>query len=748
MDNLYQEALNLHHQQQFSAAESKYREYLSFNCHNAEVWLNLGILYYQTGSYQSALSAIANSLEIDGLNAMPYYVMGCCLERTDNIAEALEAYQDAIALDPNLLDAYNNLGNLLAQFSDISQAESVYSQAIAANPEHFGSYINLGNLLMRQNQIDRAIEVYQTALQFNPHHHDVLNNLQVALNIQKTPAYLRESAYRLYQDGRYEEAIARYQELLKTGIKNAQVYFYISDCYKSIDRIEEAILTLQEGIRHYPKADELHFPLIALLQTQGRVEEAIASAETASRLRPKNYAFKIFNYLMLPLVYSSEEEINFYRHRYELGLQSLIQETPLQNAEDRRNALAGLICITTFYLGHQGLNVLSLQRQWGIYIHEIMAANYPNLVRPLTMPSLTPDRKIRVGYVSAYLYSYSGTLWLIGWLRNCNKDAFEIYCYHTSEYVDAVTKEFQEYSHSFHHIPGDLETVCQQIISDELHILVFPEIGMDAQTLKTAGLRLAPVQCTAWGHPVTSGIPTIDYFLSSELMEPENAELHYSERLVRLPNIGVSYPKPEDIPSLEKTRSDFGLSDDAVLYLCCQAPFKYLPQYDYILAEIARQVPRSRFIFLRGGLLQERLDRAFDAVGLNAAEYCVFLNVPTRPDYLTINLLCDAFLDTFTWSGGNTSLEAIACNLPIVTCPGEFMRGRHAYSFLTMLGVTDTIARDEAEYIEIAVRLGLDPAWRRQISDRIGSRQNYLFDDPTCVQALENFYQQIVSQRY
>jgi predicted O-linked N-acetylglucosamine transferase (SPINDLY family) len=268
---------------------------------------------------------------------------------------------------------------------------------------------------------------------------------------------------------------------------------------------------------------------------------------------------------------------------------------------------------------------------------------------------------------------------------------------------------------------------------------------MNAQTVKMAGLRLAPVQCTAWGHPVTSGIPTIDYFLSSELMEPKNAQEHYSERLIRLPNIGVAYPKPEDIPTIKKSRADFGLPDEAVIYLCCQAPFKYLPQHDYIFAEIARRLPQARFVFLRGRLLSKRLERAFAEVGLKSQDYCLFLNIPKRIDYLTINLISDIFLDTLSWSGGNTSLEAIACNLPIVTCPGEFMRGRHAYAFLKMLGVTDTIAQNEAEYIDIAVKLGLDPTWRCHIAERMKARQDYLYDDKACVEALEAFYQQVVS---
>nr|WP_234711114.1 hypothetical protein [Nostoc punctiforme] len=361
------------------------------------------------------------------------------------------------------------------------------------------------------------------------------------------------------------------------------------------------------------------------------------------------------------------------------------------------------------------------------------------------MPKLQPNNKIRIGYASHYLHSYSGTLWLTGWLRYCDRKNFEIYCYYTGNEPDPITQQFQSYSDVFHHIPHNLPAACEQIIADKLHILVFPEIGMDAKTMQMAGLRLAPLQCVAWGHPVTTGLPTIDYFLSSELMEPENAQEHYSEKLIRLPNIGVSYPKPY-IPPVIKTRSDFRLEDDAVIYLCCQAPFKYLPQYDFIFAEIACRLPQAKFVFLRGTLLEPRLKRAFAAVGLNSEDYCVFLSIPERLDYLMINLLSDVYLDTFTWSGGNTTLEAIACNLPIVTCPGEFMRGRHSDSFLKMLGVTDTIAQNEAEYIEIAVKLGLDQAWRRNIAERMSQNHDRLFDDKACVTGLEAFYKEVCSK--
>ncbi|MBD2499158.1 O-linked N-acetylglucosamine transferase, SPINDLY family protein [Anabaena azotica] len=548
---------------------------------------------------------------------------------------------------------------------------------------------------------------------------------------------------RLFSQGRWQDAIASYQKLIELQQDSADIYWNLSQCYRNLNLQDDYFQTLKQGIEHYPKDGRLHFTLIIDLRRNGRTEEAIEYADKACQCLPDDYTFQLLKHLTVPSVYNNPEEIAFYRQRYTQGLQTLIAETSLNTVEEKQSALAGINRLTNFYLSYQAQNDIDLQRQYGNLVHQIMAANFPQWVVPVSMPKLQPNQKIRVGYVSHYLHSYSGTLWLTGWLKYCDRQNFEIYCYYTGNDPDAVTEKFQEYSDVFHHIPYNLPAVCEQIIADKLHILVYPEIGMNPQTMCMAALRLAPVQCVAWGHPVTTGLPTIDYFLSSELMEAENAQEHYSEKLILLPNIGVSYPKPY-IPPVCKTRADFGLSDDDVLYLCCQAPFKYLPQYDFILAEIAYRVPQAKFIFLRGTLLQERLQRAFAALGLEYRDYCVFLNIPERLDYLMINLLSEVYLDTFTWSGGNTTLEAIACNLPIVTCPSEFMRGRHSDSFLKMLGVTDTIAKNEAEYIEIAVRLGLDPNWRGEISERMSQLHERLFDDRVCVAGLEAFYQQVV----
>ncbi|EAW36725.1 tetratricopeptide repeat protein [Lyngbya sp. PCC 8106] len=743
ISQIYNEAINSHEQKQYKIAEQKYKKFLQWQPNHAEAWHQLSILYYEVENYRESVQAILKSLEIDSSIAVRHYHLGLGLERIEKYSEAITAYQTAIELDNSLVYAYQNLGNLIKQQGSLTEAEAIYRKAIEVNPNHWGSYLNLGNILLEQTHFEDAIAIYQTALTLNPEAVEVQQNLNLAEAAKENPAPIYYTfAQQYYQQGKYNKAIQFFQNYLELQPGEVELYATLSDCFNQIHQPQEAIKVLQTGTQVHPTSGQLHFSLILQLLRQGETEAAISQAETAFNYLPNDYTFKLLKHLIVPIIYHHPESINYYRKRFEQELQTLIQTTRLETPAERESAFWGLSRWTNFYLAYQAHNVVESQKNYGNLVHNIMAANYPNWVKPLTIPKV--EQKIRVGYVSHYLHSYSGTLWLTGWLRFCNHNNFEVYCYYTSNTPDPITQIFRQYSDIFHHIPGNFAAVCQQILDDQLHILVYPEIGMDAPTMQMAALRLAPVQCTAWGHPVTTGLPTIDYFLSSQLMEPENAQEHYSETLVRLPNIGVAYPQPKDIPNLTKSRSYFNISEDSVLYFCCQAPFKYLPQYDYILPEIALNVPNAKFLFLRGTILIPRLERAFAAASLNHENYCIHLSIPERSDYLMLNLLSDVFLDTFTWSGGNTSLEAIACNLPIVTCPGEFMRGRHADSFLKLLGVTDTIAKNEAEYINIAVKLGLDSAWRQDISQRMSQQQDNLFEDETCVKALEEFYRQVV----
>lgn len=728
----------------------------------------LGRMAHQVGKLEEAIAYYQQLLALMPDYAEAYYSLGAALHSSGRLVEAITYYQQAIALNPNNAEAHANLACIFQHQGQIESAIGHYQQAIAIKPDVPELFYNLGNLLRQQNQLEAAITQYQWALALNPKNVDAYLQLgaslyssgqyeeaivcyqqAIALNSNRADAYYNLGNV-LLNRGRYEEAIAIYQLALALEPDFLDTYLKLGWALMHLSRFEEAATSFQQALILKPDHPEAYQKLALTWVSQNKLEEASGYFKKALELKPDFVEAYWPSQLILPILYETQEQIQTWRQRFCKGLNHLIQTSNLNTTEGLRQTLAGLTAsATTFFLSYQGFNDREIQQKYGIFVHRVMAAIYPQWATPLAMPPLSNQGKIRIGYLSAYFRTHTVASLTLGWLKNCDKQKFEIYIYHIGAKSDLLTDEFRYCSDRFHHIYGNLNNICEQVIADNLHILVFTDIGMDSLTTYIAGLRLAPIQCMLWGHPVTSGLPTIDYFLSSNLMEPENAQNHYCEQLVSLPNTGICYEKPL-VPQTMKSRSAFHLREDAVIYLCCQSLFKYLPQFDSIFAQIAQRVPLAQFAFIShpvaavNAQFKTRLSRAFASFNLNYEDYCVVLPRLERRDYFNLNLVSHIFLDTFCWSGGNTTLEAIACGLPIVTCPGELMRGRHSYGILKMMEVTETIAQNEVEYVEIAVRLGLDADWRREIVRKINERHSWLYDDKTCVTALEDFYQKAV----
>jgi predicted O-linked N-acetylglucosamine transferase (SPINDLY family) len=495
---------------------------------------------------------------------------------------------------------------------------------------------------------------------------------------------------------------------------------------------------------------DLTYANIDTLVHLNKAEEAITAAQRALRIFPDDPRLKMLEALSLPILYRSTDEIQYYRRRFSQGLAALSAGLSLETPVERRRALRGVAAYVNFYLGYQGCDDRQLQQEYGKLAHRIVTANFPDWAQPV--PTLRLGGRLRIGYISAFFRNHSVSKNHLGWLREHDRSEFEVYAYYLGEETDAITEEVRGCTTRFHQVPS-IEDACRAIRSDSLHVAVFLDVGMNGCMTQLAALRLVPIQCVTWGHPVTSGLPTIGYFLSSVLMEPPDGPDHYSERLITLPGIGISFRKPV-IPKalLGKKRSDYGLREDAVVYLCCQSISKYLPEHDDVFSGIAKRLSRSQFVFLApndflADDFRRRLERALVAVGLAAEDHCVFLPEQDQFSYWNLNLVSDVFLDSLEWSGGVTTLEAIACGLPVVTLPGRFMRGRHSYGILTQLGVTDTIARDKASYVDIAVRLGSDPAWRAEILERMRMGQARLYSDTECVRSLESFVRSVTRER-
>ncbi len=625
---------------------------------------------------------------------------------------------------------------------DLQTAEAIYLEILAEFPHHADALHLLGTVAQARGESEWAAALIAEAIELEPgvalYHH----NLGV-----------------VYESlSQWEKALSCYQKSLSLNPKASLSAFQAGKILINLSRHEEAIPLLNSLLENSDLAGELslaevHFYLGMTHREQGEHGPALAHLEKAWTLDPNLVQARWLYHLYLPAIYQDEQELHSFRSRFVEHLDRLIEETPLDTQEQRRLAFLGSSWGTPHYLQYQGHDDLELQKKYAQFVQRIVKACYPDWES--SPRQARPGDPFRVGFVSASMRACSYSRLSLGWVKYLKASSewpFQVFAYHLDPRVDFMTEQYRQYADVFRHIPTGFEDAARQILQDQLDVLVYLEIGLSPLILQLASLRLAPVQCSTWAHPVTSGLSTIDYFLSSDLMEPEDGQAHYSETLVRLPRLGTCFERPV-LPPQRRYRQDFGLRQDAVVYLTCQYLGKYLPQYDYLFPAIARQVPSAQFVFLalpNAAIAQhfwQRLSRTFSAYGISAEDHCLILPQLDHQDYLDLNRCADIMLDSYGWSGGITTLEAVAAGLPVITCPGRFLRGRHTYAILKRMGLDLLIAQDLQRYEDLAVQLGRDPQFRQQISQQIQQRRDLLFEDRDCVAALAHFLRQAVCQK-
>jgi hypothetical protein len=431
----------------------------------------------------------------------------------------------------------------------------------------------------------------------------------------------------------------------------------------------------------------------------------------------------VYDYLRLstPTSFSSQEHIDQSLARFRRMIDDFV-ETPM----DPGRAFDGLGYFQTFGLPYTGENVTDLVRMVGEKIvNPVVARALPDLVTPLE--NRKPKGKLRVGYLSVNYIAHHSTNFTLGWISNHAED-IESYVFHVGKTQDRMSILFRDAADHFYHVPGDVPSTARFIKSLELDVLVFPDIGNYGINFQYAGMRLAPVQCTAWGQPITSGLSTVDYYLSSELMEPENGDEHYTEKLIRLPGSGLHWNPVLPLPS-NKTREELGIPDGLV-YFMAQNIRKLAPKWDYLFAEIQARTGAPMFFIDFGvegaiDLTKDRLEKA----GVKAT----WLPRMPQSDFVRMQQLCDVSLDPPAWNGGNTTVYGLSVASPIVTLPGEFMRGRHSIAFMKQANVEGLIAKSPEDYIDLAT----DPDRLRDAMKDLQWRQ--MIEDPAVPPAFDAF---------
>jgi len=506
-------------------------------------------------------------------------------------------------------------------------------------------------------------------------------------------------------------------------------------------RNDEAVVLYRRALKLAGSNTPIRRNLAKILEASGRLDEASKQLQTLAQLEPANAAaYLVREALLVQKVVPSKDYISEARDRILEKLRH-IQASGSQLSDPL------LFPSTYFALSYHGLPNKDLVA----LIAKIYLDAAPSLgwQAPHVASWAGPSGRIRIGIASAFFRSHSIGNTSRGLVEQLDRELFEVVLIRlepsngdeTATAIDASADQVVTLG------VGGLDSTRQKIADLKLDVLFYQDIGMEPLSYMLAFARLAPVQLTSFGHPDTTGIPNLDYFLSSANYEVEQAQDHYREQLVLLPDAGTLsyYHLPPAASGLQ--RGDFGLDRVDTIYLCPQVLYKIHPDMDAIFRGILEQDSSAKIVLIDPGqenmrpLLEARLKQSLGEL----VERVVFLSALPYLDFLSLVACADVILDTVHFNGQNTNLEAFSMGVPVVTWPGILQRERHTYGMYLAMGFMDLVADSEADYIRLAVRVAKESGFRVQCKARISDACHVLFNNHDFLRSTEKAIVQMVN---
>jgi protein O-GlcNAc transferase len=700
---------------------------LELDAQYAEGHFNRGGVLRRLGRTEEACAAFERVAALRPSFTEAHLRLGEALNVLGRSEAAIAALQAALALEPELAEAHSSLGTALRDAGRLDEALVSSQRAVALKPESALAHLNVGNVLRDKGFLEEAIAAYRAASTLDPEFAEAHNNLGNALR----------DCHRL------DEALASFERARQLNPDLAEVWLNAGSVLFRQRRFDEALLTLRGVLARKPGFADAHLELGNVLMAMGEQAAALESYRAALSHDPESAAARwSLTMSQLPPIADSDEQLARSREAFAAQLAELEHWCATRSAEVTARAVA---VQQPFYLAYQEHDHRAALSRYGRLCAGLVGQW--QAAAALAAPAAVTRAEIRVAVVSAHIHDHS--VWnaiVKGWLSCLDRTRFDVRLFHLGVANDAETALAKTLATHYSYGRTDWREWAPLILGHQPDVILYPEIAMDPTTAKLASMRLAPVQATSWGHPLTTGLPTIDCFLSAQALEPPGAEAHYSEQLVRLPGLGVVLEPPAVTPS-EVDLAALGIRDGVPLLICAGMPFKYTPRHDAVLAEIARRLGECQLVFFMPEpphlmqRLRERLHRAFDAMGVDFVASTAFVPWQGGASFRGLMTQADVYLDTLGFSGFNSALQAIECGLPIAAWEGRFLRGRLASGLLRRIGLDELVADTVPAYVDLVVRLAQDAAFWGAVQSRMVAARPGLYGDKEPVRALERFFE-------
>ena len=503
---------------------------------------------------------------------------------------------------------------------------------------------------------------------------------------------------------------------------------------------KKAIQQLKIAQELSPENSTVSINLGRALLRQGDYTGAIKILESAILYNPDNAELRFINALALPIIPDSLEQLRESRNRQITLIRDLLRNDLLISDPIEK------IGMTNFISAYHGLNDRELQNQLATSFRS--ACSELNYVAP-HIGQKNNKKKIRIGFVSANFCSHTIGKLNRALISNLNRNEFEvfIFCLGTNKRnLNYLVDKYNSNVDNVIFLDPKLNAMHHKIAEKELDIIYYTDVGMEPLSYFLSFSRLAPAQCVTWGHPVSTGVSTIDYFISSKITEPKSSITNYTEKLILFNCFSTDYATP-NIEKLSRSRKDFMLSETANLYFCPQSLFKFHPDFDQILGDILRGDPNGELILLEGQhrAWSVKLRSRFKERIPDVSTRIKFFPRLSGSDFFHFISLANVILDTPYFCGGNTSYEAFSLGKIIITLPGRYLRGRLTSGLYRQMGISAFIAKNQREYIQTAIKFGIDREAQELAEKRIRVANKAIFDNGSAIKAHEKFFLQIAA---
>jgi predicted O-linked N-acetylglucosamine transferase (SPINDLY family) len=647
--------------------------------------LQQALSLHRTGQLSAAAELYGQILRADEGNAEVHNLLGTALAQQNRWDESIASFERALRLIPSSADFAANcrqatamrefdLANTLTEQGQLAEAVTGYRRTLDMRPDFVVSHHNLGAVLARQESWEEAIACFRRAIELKPDYIHAHQHLATILAAQH----------------QLVEAAECWRRVVALEPASATAHLNLGAMLDKQDKLDEAEASLRRACELDPTLVEAHVRLGVIASDRARFSEATAHWSTALTLEPKQAEVHRHWAVMLQRQGRTEEAIGRLRQALEIDPQLAGAQSDLLYAAQYQEG-ATLASLAAAHKVYQQHFAAPLRATWRA--HE----NTPD-----------PERPLRLGFVSADFGMHPVGYFLVRPLEHLDRRQFEIWCYDDRLRGDALQDRLRAVATQWRQGAMNDERLAAQIRADRIDIL-FDLAGHTANNRMLMFARKpAPIQISWIGYEGSTGLEAIDYLLADRHEIPQAAEPFISERVLRLPDGCFCFDPPASAPPVSRLPA---LSRGAVTFASFNNPAKLTAEVIALWAEVLRRIDGSRLMLKYRWLdLPEvggRIERMFAENGIDRSRFDL-LGWSPHADMLALYDHVDLALDPFPFNGGVTTCDALWMGVPVITWPGETFASRHSLSHLSNVGLTETIAADRRDYVEIAARLAGD----------------------------------------